>query len=309
LPEGEKLSMNKIIIGIIAAVIVLGELGYFFNNSKHVETSKSSVVQVVAAENFYGDIVKQLGGSHVSVVSILSDPNADPHEYESSVQDAEAIAKANIVIENGEGYDTWMDKLLSASPNKNRVVLVASQIADHKLLDNPHVWYGFENVHTIAGKIVDTLKQEDPKDASAFTKNLVAFNNSLQPLEEKIADIKAKYSGTPVALTETIYLYQTQPEGLNVLTPYGFEKAIAEGNDPSADDVATTNDQITSKQAKALIYNVETITPITTNLQKEAKKENMPIIPVSETLPQGKHYQDWMMGQLTDLENALQLIK
>lgn len=300
--------MNKK-IGIIIAILILGGLGYFLTQSKQIVTSSSSTIQVVAAENFYGDMVKQLGGSHVHVLSILSDPNADPHEYESNVQDGIAVAKANIVIENGEDYDTWMDKLLSASPNKNRTVLVGTETADHKLPDNPHVWYGFENVQTIAKKIVDTLKQKDPKDANQFDQNLATFDTSLQPLQQKIADIKAKYNGTPVALTETIYLYQTQPEGLNVLTPYNFEKAIAEGNDPSADDVATTNDQITKKQVKVLIYNEQTITPITTNLQNEAEAQNIPIVPVWETLPQGKTYQTWMMGQLTNLENALQSAK
>ncbi|MGH7204498.1 MAG: metal ABC transporter solute-binding protein, Zn/Mn family [Candidatus Levyibacteriota bacterium] len=304
--------MNKVITGIIGAVVVLVAIifiGKGMHNNAGIAMQGSSTINVVAAENFYGDIIKQLGGNHVQVLSILSDPNADPHQYESNVQDGIAVAKANLVIENGEGYDTWMDKLLSASPNKNRVVLVGTQIADHKITDNPHVWYSFENTRTIAGKITDTLKQQDPTHASEYDQNLTTFDNSLQPLQQKISDIKAKYSGAPVALTETIYLYQTQPEGLNVLTPYEFEKAIAEGNDPSADDVAKANDQITKKQVKVLIYNEQTITPVTTNLQNEAKQLNIPIVPVTETLPQGKHYQDWMMGQLTGLESALQSTK
>ncbi len=299
--------MNKL-FAILLALIVLAGGGYFLAHRVNTP-STTGTIQVVAAENFYGDIAKQLGGSHVQVLSILSDPNADPHQYESSVQDSIAVAKANLVIENGEGYDTWMDKLLFASPNKSRVVLIGTDIADHKIPDNPHVWYGFDNTKTIAAKITATLKAEDPKDASEFNRNLVTFDNSLQPLEQKIADIKANFQGTPVGLTETIYLYQTQAEGLNVLTPYEFEKAIAEGNDPSADDVAKATDQITNKQVKVLIYNEQTITPITTNMENAAKGKNIPIVPVTETLPQGKHYQDWMMGQLTTLENALQAAK
>jgi len=297
-----------IIIAII--LIALAGLGVYKagNNNSSMQSQQmgSYVINVVAAENFYGDIIKQLGGNHVKVLSILSDPNADPHQYESNVQDGIAVAKANLVIENGDGYDTWMDKLLSASPSKSRTVLIGSKIADHKITDNPHVWYGFDNVHTIASKITTTLKKEDPAHAREYDQNLTTFNNSLQPLEQKIADIKANYNNTPVGLTETIYLYQTQPEGLNVLTPYNFEKAIAEGNDPSADDVAKANDQINNKQVKILIYNEQTITPITTNLQNDAKSKNIPVVPVTETLPQGKHYQDWMMGQLTNLESALQ---
>jgi zinc/manganese transport system substrate-binding protein len=300
---------------VIIGIILIAVVGYgFYKGSKtqssmQATQSGSHVVNVVAAENFYGDITKQLGGSHVSVLSILSDPNADPHEYESSVQDAKAVANANIVIENGLDYDTWMDKLLSASPNSNRILLTGGKLASHPLPDNPHVWYGVDNVQTIAGKITDALKKEDPADASEFDQNLTTFDNSLQPLQQKIADIKSKFNGTPVGLTETIYLYQTQPEGLNVLTPFAFEKAIAEGNDPSAQDVATANDQITKKQVKVLIYNVQTVTPVTTNMQNAAKQLNIPIVPVSETMPQNKTYQTWMMDQLTALENALQSTK
>ena len=268
-------------------------------------SSSPTGISVVAAENFYGDITRQLGGSHVSVTSILSDPNVDPHEYESNVQTAETVSKAQLVIENGLGYDTWMDQLLAASPKPGRIVLVAGNIANHKLTDNPHVWYGFDNVTTIAQAITGALKKLDSNDASTFDSNLASFKQSLTPLEQKISAINSKYAGTPVALTETIYLYQSTPEGLDVLTPFEFEKAIAEGNDPPADTVTTTNDQITRKQVKVLIYNVQTVTPITTNLQNEARSLNIPIVPVSETMPPAKTYQTWMMDQLNTLEQAL----
>lgn len=301
---------NKLLIGIVILLIVgIGFVFYKTSKTGGMSASNqtgSNVITIVAAENFYGDIAQQLGGDKVQILSILSDPNTDPHEYESSVKDAEAVSKAQIVIKNGDNYDTWMDKLLSASPNANRVVLTGADIANHKLPDNPHVWYGVDNVQTIAGAITAALKKADPSDSATFDSNLQTFDNSLQPLQQKIADIKAKYNGTSVGLTETIYLYQSGPEGLNVLTPLAFERAIAEGNDPSADDVAKANDQITKKQVKVLIYNEQTITPITTNLQKEAKQLNIPIIPVTETMPMTKHYQNWMMDQLTALQNALQ---
>ncbi len=297
--------MNKVIIGIIVALLLLGGIGYFISHYQKNNSGNSSEIQVVAAENFYGDITKQLGGNNVQITSILSDPNVDPHEYESNVQDGIAVSHATLVIENGDGYDTWMDKLLSASPNKNRTVLVAATIANHKLPDNPHVWYGIDNIQTIAAKITDALKKQDPSHASEYDKNLAQFNASLQPLLQKMNHIKTKYAGVPVALTETIYLYQTQQMGLNVLTPLSFEQAIAEGNDPSAQDVATTNDQVTKKQIKVLIYNEQTVTPVTTNLQNEAKKHNIPVVPVTETMPKTMQYQSWMMSQLINLEQAL----
>ena len=266
----------------------------------------SKVINVVAAENFYGNVVTQLGGKHVNVTSILSDPNVDPHEYTSNVQTAQKVSKADLVIENGLGYDDWMDKLLSGSPNPNRILLTGGKLADHPLPDNPHVWYGVNNMPAITQGITDALKKLDSANASTFDSNLATFKQSLTPLQQKIDDINTKYKGTPVALTETIYLYQTMPAGLNVLTPFEFMKANAEGTDPPANTVTSINNSVNMKQVKILIYNLQTLTPITTNVQNEAKKQNIPIVPVTETMPPSKTYQTWMMDQLNTLELALQ---
>ena len=270
-----------------------------------VASGSPRVVNVVAAENFYGNIAQQIGGNHVSVTSILSNPNVDPHEYESNVQTEITVSKAALVIENGGGYDDWMDKLLSASPNSNRLLLKGYDVATTHLPENEHVWYSFDNAAVIAQAITNDLRQLDPTDATTFESNLQVFKQSLQPLQQKIAAIKAKYAGTPVGLTETIYLYQAVPEGLNVLTPFAFEKAIAEGNDPPTGAQITATDQVNKRQIKILIYNQQTITPITTNLENLARSKGIPIVPVTETMPPDKTYQIWMMDQLNTLEAAL----
>lgn len=302
--------MNSKLLYVCIVLLSAGGLFWWHALPKPEDVAKtgkiSGPIKVVAAENNYGDIAMQLGGDKVSVISILTDPNADPHEYESSVTDATDVANANIVIENGLDYDTWMDKLLSASPNSARTLLVVGKLATRLLPDNPHVWYGVDNVHVIAQGLTSVLIAQDPNDKDYFNQKLTTFEESLIPLTQKIADMKAKFNGTPVGLTETIYLYQSQPEGLNIVTPFSFEKAIAEGNDPSANDVAVSNDQIAKHQVKVLIYNDQTITPITTNIENVAKQEGIPVVPVSETMPPGKHYQSWMMGQLDNLESALQ---
>lgn len=267
--------------------------------------SSSTAINVVAAENFYGDIVKQLGGNHVSVTSILSDPNIDPHQYEANVQTAVQVSKAQLVIENGGGYDDWMDKILSGSPNPNRFVLKGFDIAQVKLPENEHVWYSIDNAATISQAITNDLKKLDPADAATFENNFQMFKQSLQPIQQKIAEIKSKYAGTSVGLTETIYLYQAVPLGLNILTPFEFQKAMAEGNEPPADTVVTAENQITHHQIKVLIYNVQTVTPSTTKLENDARAQNIPIVPVSETMPPGKTYQTWMLDQLNVLEQAL----
>ncbi len=296
-------------ITLIAALIIFSGGIIFFSGQTNTLNTTSTKIRIVAAENFYGNIASQLGGANVEVVSLLSDPNADPHEYESSVSDAKAVANANIVIENGDNYDTWMDKLLSSSPNNSRIVIIGANVATNKLVDNPHIWYSVDNIKAVAQSIDNALKHVDPSKAQTFASNLTAFDNSLSPITQKMAEIKAKYNQTPIGLTETIFLYQTGPMGLKVLTPLAFERAIAEGNDPSANDVATSNNQILKHEIKVLIYNEQTITPITTNLQNEARANNIPVVGVTETMTADSSYQSWMLNQLNNLQNALKSTK
>ncbi len=279
------------------------------SSSNGSTTPSSSNINVVTAENFYGDIAKQVGGSYVSVSSIISNPNVDPHEYESSVKTAIQVSQAQLVIENGGGYDDWMDKLLSGAPNQNRITVNAFTIAQVKLPENEHVWYSVDNAATIAQSISTNLEKLDPSHKATFEQNLQAFEQSLQPIQQKIAAIKVKYAGTPVGLTETIYLYQAVPLGLNVLTPCEFQKAMAEGNEPPADTVVTAENQITHHQIKVLIFNEQTITPSTTKLENDARAQNIPVVPVTETMPPGKTYQTWILEQLDALEQGLQSAK
>ncbi len=303
--------MNKKIIIFLVVIAAIGAAVYVFPFlfQRQIVPSKPGfkrgTVRVVAAENFYGDIARQLGGAHVSVISILSDPNVDPHEYESDVQDGIEIANAGIVIENGLQYDTWMDKLLSASPNPRRIVITAGNVSPRLLPENPHVWYGIDNIGAIAKAIAAALEKADPADKQVFENNLAVFEGSLAPIRQKMNEIKAKYAGTPVALTETIDLYQTRTMGLDVLTPFDYEKAVAEGNDPPARSISVTDRQVSGRQVKVLIYNSQTVTPITTNLQNAARKNSIPVVPVSETMPRGVTYQKWMLNELNALEQAL----
>ena len=294
---------NKVASGIVLVLLFL--LSACAGISGTSTTAAFGTVNIVAAENFYGNIAKQLGGSHVAVTSILSDPNVDPHQYESNVPTGIAVSKAQLVIENSGGYDSWMDRLLAAAPNNSRLVVKGYDTAPHLLPENEHVWYSVDNVAAIAQAIAGDLKKLDPGDAATFDHNLAAFQQSLTPLRQKISEIKAKYNGTPVGLTETIYLYQAEPLGLNVLTPFAFQKAMAEGNDPPADTVITAENQINQHQIKVLIYNEQTVTPSTTKLEHDAQQQHIPIVPVTETMPVSKTYQTWMLDQLNVLEQAL----
>jgi len=295
--------VNKVSLGFLLSLLLV--LNACAGVSVTSGTVATGVINIVAAENFYGDIAKQLGGNHVAVTSILSDPNVDPHQYESSVPSAIAVSKAQLVIENGGGYDSWMDRLLAAAPSSNRLVVKGYTTAPILLSANEHVWYSVDDVAAIAQVITADLKKLDAAHASVFDANLTTFQRSLTGIRQKISEIQAKYNGTPVGLTETIYLYQTGPLGLNVLTPFAFQKAMAEGNDPPADSVITAENQITQHQIKVLIYNAQTVTPSTTKLENDAQQQHIPIVPVTETMPVSKTYQTWMLDQLNALEQAL----
>jgi zinc/manganese transport system substrate-binding protein len=264
-----------------------------------------AALNVVAAENFYGSIAVQIGGQKAAVTSILADPNVDPHEYESSVVDAKAVAAADLVIENGGGYDDWMDKLLAASPRPRRVLLKAFDIVPKKLPDNEHVWYDLDNAQAVARALADGFSRLDPANAATYSKNLESFAASLSQVRQKMTQIGDRWKGEPIGMTETIFLYQSEAMGLNVLTPLQFQEAIAEGNDPPADTVVTAVNQVREKKIKVLIYNEQTVSPITTRLQNEAKTAGIPVVPVTETMPSATKYQDWMMSQLLRLERAL----
>jgi zinc/manganese transport system substrate-binding protein len=209
------------------------------------------------------------------------------------------------VIENSGGYDDWMDKLLSASPKASRIVLKGFDLAVKKLPDNEHVWYNVDNAQATALAVSRALQKLLPQSAALFAKNDRAFQESLGPIRQRMAQISARYSGTPIGLTETIYLYQALPMGLKVLTPFEFQKAIAEGNDPPADTVVETENQIKQGKVKILIYNEQTISPITTKAQADAKAAHVPVVGVTETMPPGETYQTWMLRQLEELRSAL----
>ena len=272
-----------------------------------MSTTKSGPISIVAAENFYGDIATQIGGNRVTVVSILKDPNVDPHEYESSVDDAKAIGNAQIVIKNGVGYDAFIDKLLAASPRPNRIVIDVSQLTGHKDGDNPHLWYDPSTMPKVAQELTQTLSRLDPADSAYFAGRLQSFNASEKTVDDQVAAMKTRYHGVKVLPTEPVFNYMAEALGLDVVDKEGdFQRAVEAGNDPPAQAVAAFRQQITSHTIKALIYNSQAVTPMTTQMQDLARQSHVPIVAVSETEPAGVTYQQWMLNQLKTLQQALE---
>jgi len=264
---------------------------------------------IVAGENFYGDVMAQIAGNHVTVISIISDPNADPHEYESSANDAGEIARASLVIMNGLGYDDFVLRMMNASPNPTRKLINVQLLMGHKTGDNVHLWYDPATMPKVAQTITDDLVQIDPANAQYYHDWLGQFLTSLGPLHQKIAEMHTKYAGVPVAFTEPVFGYMADAIGFKVLTPDPFVKAIEDGTEPPASAIAQNDDQYRTHQVKILLYNVQTVTPITTNVQKRAKELGIPVVGVSETEPLGQSFQDWMLNQLNEIDTALSAAK
>jgi len=298
-------SLWRLAVGIpLLAVLVVGIVWLAW---PHNQNSASKGLNVVAAENFWGDIAGQLGGNHVHVTSIITDPSADPHLYESNAQNAAAVSNADVVIVNGVGYDDFMSKLLGASKS-NRDVLTAADILG--VTDdgaNPHLWYNIPRVAEVASKITASYETKDPDHKSDYEKNLATFKQSLDPLLKTIAQIKQQYADAPVAYTEPVPGYLLAAAGLSVKTPEGFAKSIEDGDDPSPADSQTMEDLMTTKAVKVLLYNSQATSPVTEHVKDLAKQAGVPVIGVSETLPPSeKNYQAWQQNQLDQLLKALQ---
>jgi len=264
-------------------------------------------ISVVASTNVWGDIAKQIGGDHVNVTSIMSDPNADPHQYEADAKTGAALSKAQFVIENGLGYDNFMDKLLAASPNPSRAVLNVGDAMKISGQDaNPHIWYDIAKIPDAATGIADQLGKMDSADAATFTANAKTFTDSLAPINTAIANIKAKYPGAPVGYTERVPGYLVEGAGLTLATPASFAQSIEDGNDPSPADNAAMDATLTDKKIKVLLYNGQVTSPATDAVKQLAQKSGVPVVGVTETLPPtDKDFQDWQLRQINEITTAL----
>ncbi|MEO3860306.1 zinc ABC transporter substrate-binding protein [Acrocarpospora sp. B8E8] len=266
-------------------------------------------ITVVASTNVYGDIVKQVGGDKVEVTSIISDPGQDPHSYEANTQNQLALSKARVVVENGGGYDDFVDTMLKSSGNTAAEVVNAVTVSGRTAPAggelNEHVWYDLPSVAKIADQISAALAKADPASAAAFTANAEAFKQKLKPLEDRTATIAAQAGGTAVAITEPVPVYLLEAAGLKNLTPEEFSEAIEEGDDVSPQVLAETIALFTGKKVEALVYNEQTSGPQTEQLKKAAADNGVAVVPVTETLTEGKDYVTWMTATLDALQAAL----
>lgn len=265
-------------------------------------------INVVAAENSWGSIAAQLGGDKVDAVSLISNPQTDPHSYEPTASDALRIASARLFIQNGIGYDSsWAPSLVAANPSSARTVLTVGDVLGLPQDANPHQWYSHASVYAVIDAITAAYERIDPPDASYFAQRKTWFETTaLAEYNQLEAQIKADYAGTPIGASESIVSPLADSLGLDLLTPASFLKDISEGADPTAADKNAIDQQITDRRIRVYVYNSQNSTPDIQAQIALARQQGIPVTTVTETLsPAGDTFQQWMVGQLRGLRASL----
>ncbi len=261
-------------------------------------------IEVVAAENFYGDLARQVGGRYVAVTSILSNPDQDPHLFEADPSTARALKAARITVANGADYDPWMEKLLHADPAPGRAELVAADLVGKHAGDNPHLWYDPKTMEAVAQALAAKLGALDPAHKGEFDSNAAAFASSIAPIDAKVAGMKAKYAGQPVTASEPVFGYMSDLLGLDMHNR-SFQMAVMNDTEPAASDVAAFEDDLKGHKVRAMIYNSQADDKAVKRLVAIARDSHVPVVAVTETEPAGTTYQSWMTQQLDALDRAL----
>jgi zinc/manganese transport system substrate-binding protein len=294
----------KALAALAAAAALVAAVGGC--SATAVPTAKDTIV-AVGAENQYGSVISQVGGRYVTTTSILDNPNTDPHTFEASAQVAAEISAANLVVENGLGYDSFMSTLEAASPNASRTVITAQAVLH--LPDstrNPHLWYSPATMPAVARSIAAALERLQPAHRAYFAAHLIAFDESLGAWTKAIAAFKSAHPGVPVATTEPVADYLLTAAGVDNRTPWALQAAIMNDTDPAPQDVATQNALLSGGKVRAFVYNEQVTDSITANYVKLAAAAHIPVVGVYETMPtDGFTYQTWMEAELKALAAAI----
>ncbi|HLX86927.1 MAG TPA: zinc ABC transporter substrate-binding protein [Acidimicrobiales bacterium] len=269
--------------------------------------STTGVVQAVGAENEYADVLAQIGGPYVHVSSIIENPNTDPHAFESSPSVAREVSAAELVVQNGLGYDAFMAKIESASASATRKVIVVQRLLGlPDSTPNPHLWYDPATMPKVARAMANALAALRPAHASFFQASLQSFDRSLTPWTDAIAAFKARFAGTPVATTEPVADYLLEAMGLDNRTPFAFQADVMNGTDPAPQDVTLEDGFFTGHQVKVFCYNQQVVSSLTASILQNAQRAGVPVVGVYETMPTpGYHYQSWMLAEVQAIEKAV----
>jgi zinc/manganese transport system substrate-binding protein len=272
--------------------------------SPQVASAADGKISVVAAENFYGDIARQIGGERIDVASIMNNPDQDPHLFETTPGVVRQIADARIVIVNGADYDPWMEKLLAAVPRPGRTVINAAALVHAKSGDNPHLWYDPATMPAVATALAAALGAADPAGKNGYDARLTTFLASLKPLNDKIDAIRGKFAGSAVTASEPVFGYMAAALKLKMRNEK-FQIAIMNDTEPSARDVAAFEQDLKTQKVRVMFYNKQATSKIVQHLIALAQAAKIPVVGITETIPPGLSFQQWMLGQLNDTDKAL----
>ena len=297
---------GAVLVGALAA-LALAASGCSSNGGTKDAANGTAVINAIGAENEYANVLSQVGGKYVHVSSILNNPNTDPHTFESSPQVAQEVSGAQLIVQNGVGYDDFMSKIESASPNQDRKVIIAQDVLGlPDSTPNPHLWYDPKTMPAVAKVMAADLSALQPPHKAYFAANLSKFDRSLAPWLNSIAAFRAKYPGTRVATTEPVADYMLQAAGTDNLTPYTFQADIMNGVDPAPEDIALQDSFFTQHKAKVFVYNQQVVDSLTTSIRQTALKAGVPVVGVYETMPTpGYDYQSWMLAEVNALQKAV----
>lgn len=273
--------------------------------AQHPAAYAADRIKIVAAENFYGELAREIGGQNVEVTSILSNPDDDPHLFETSPSTARTLATADVAIFNGAGYDGWMDKLLSVSTKKKRELIEAAKLVGAHDGDNPHLWYKPETLPAVAARLATFLEKADPAHAATFKANLAAFDKSFADIAKRVARMKKMFGGTGVTATEPVFGYMIQALGLKDHNQ-AFQIAMMNDTEPSPQSVAGFERSLKDGTVKVLFYNSQVTDATTKRLLGIAKSHKVAVVGVTETMPAGKTIASWFTGQLAEVDHALE---
>ncbi|HXB37615.1 MAG TPA: zinc ABC transporter substrate-binding protein [Acidimicrobiales bacterium] len=293
--------------GVAAALVAALTLAAPALEAQPAGASTSGVINAIGTENEYANVLSQIGGPYVHVSSILDNPNTDPHTFEASPSVASEVSTAELIVQNGVGYDPWMNHIEAASPNSHRKVIVAQHVLGLPTdTPNPHLWYSPRTMPLVAKAMASDLEQLAPAHKAYFAQSLKTFDNSLQPWFAAIAAFKAKYRGTAVATTEPVADYLLTAMGLKNLTPFSFQADIMNGVDPAPQNVSLEDGFFTKHQVKVFCYNQQVVDALTTTIRQTAEGAGVPVVGVYETMPTpGYDYQTWMLAEVNAIKHAL----
>ena len=294
-------STRPLVIGLMT-VLAMTLLGCTSTTS----AARPGVIPAVAAENHYADVISQIGGKYVSVTAIMSNPNTDPHTFEASPSVAQALSQAELVVQNGLGYDDFMQTLEKASPRSHRTVIVAQKVLGlPDSTPNPHLWYKPATMPAVAQAIAKALTRIQPDHAQYFHQRLDTFTDSLSVWTQKLSAFAHQHSGVSAAVTEPVANYMLEAAGVTIKTPWSLQAAVMNDTDPSPQDSATQDALLVNKSVSVFVYNQQVTDSTTEHYLALARAHGVPVVGVYETMPTGLTYQKWMLDQLNALTKAV----